>query len=200
MRNWTSDLRIPRSNALPPSRKDYGERGPFRTCLFYLHSNDCLGQLRFRPFWKIAEASKPRSSNSSNENDIDDLFLALSWCKLNLQKLNSHIYYNVQDSSQNDSEYLSFQFVFRNNDTSYRLRNSTSLHQLYEKKFSNKGAEVWNSLSQDLRSVTQCRLRHHDTLNETHHLKHEKKPHDRFYLILSFRLARQNYLKIIALI
>ena len=139
-------------------------------------------------FWKIAEASKPCSSNSSNENDIDDLFLALSWCKLNIPKLNSHIYYNVQDSSQNDSEYLSFQFVFRNNDTSYRLRNSTSSHQLYEKKFSNKGAEVWNSLSQDLRSVTQSRLRHHNTLNETHHLKHEKKPQGMIGFILFYHL------------
>ena len=68
-------------------------------------------------------------------------------------------HYDVQNSKWTDTtDYLSNKFIFRNDTTSYRLRNSEMRLALPQprtdyvrKSFSYSGAALWNSLPTDLR-------------------------------------------------
>ena len=70
-------------------------------------------------------------------------------------------------------EYPSSRFVFRNDKTSYRLRNTENKLALpqprtnyLKKSFSCSGARLWNSLFSDLRAATSL---HDFKLNISHH-------------------------------
>ena len=95
------------------------------------------------------------------DSNIDELFRALGWRKLKYQRLESAAVMMHKSLHGMIPEYLSSRFVFRNDVTSYRLRNAENKLALpqprtnyLKKSFSYSGAGLWNSLSSDLRAAT----------------------------------------------
>ena len=95
------------------------------------------------------------------DSDIDELFRALCWRKLKYQRFESAAVMMYKSLHGMTPEYLSSRFVFRNDITSYRLRNTENKLALpqprtnyLKKSFSYSGARLWNSLSSDLRAAT----------------------------------------------
>ena len=94
------------------------------------------------------------------DSDIDELFRVLGWRKLKYQRFESAAVMMYKSLHGMTPEYLSSRFVFRNDITSYRLRdteNKLALPQprtnYLKKSFSYSGARLWNSLSSDLRAA-----------------------------------------------
>ena len=111
--------------------------------------------------------------SASYECNVNDLFRALGWPKLKHQRLVSTSIMMYKTVHRMTPEYLRSRFVPRDDITSYRLRNTENklplpqprTHYL-KKSFSYSGATLWNSLSQDLRSLASLndfkrKLRHH---------------------------------------
>ena len=95
------------------------------------------------------------------DSNIDELFRALGWRKLKYQRLESAAVMMYKSLHGMTPEYLSSRFVFRNDVTSYQLRNTENKLALpqsrtnyLKKSFSYSGAGLWNSLSSDLRAAT----------------------------------------------
>ena len=107
------------------------------------------------------------------DSNIDELFWAMGWRKLKYQRLESAAVMMYTSLHGMTPEYLSSRFVFRNDVTSYRLRNTENKLALpqprtnyLKKSFSYSGAGLWNSLSSDLHAATSLHdfkfnLRHH---------------------------------------
>ena len=93
------------------------------------------------------------------DSDIDELFRVLGWRKLKYQRFESAAVMMYKSLHEMTPEYLSSRFVFRNDITSYRLRNNENNLALPQRRtnhlknsFSYSGARLWNSLSSDLRA------------------------------------------------
>ena len=106
-------------------------------------------------------------------SDIDELFWVLGWRKLKYQRFESAAVMMYKSLHEMTPEYLSSRFVFRNDITSNRLRNTENKLALpqprtnyLKKSFSYSGARLWNSLSSDLRAATSL---HEFKLNIRHH-------------------------------
>ena len=91
---------------------------------------------------------------ASYDSNIDELFRALGWRKLKYQRLESAAVMMYKSLHGMTPEYLTSRFVFRNDITSYRLRNTENKLALpqprtnyLKKSFSYSGAGLWNSLS-----------------------------------------------------
>ena len=107
------------------------------------------------------------------DSNIDELFRALGWRKLKYQRLESAAVMMYKSLHGMTSKYLSSRFVFQNDVTSYRLRNTENKLALLQprtnylkKNFSYSGAGLWNSLSSDLRAPTSL---HDFKFNLCHH-------------------------------
>ena len=107
------------------------------------------------------------------DSDIDELFRILGWRKLKYQRFESAAVMMYKSLHEMTPEYLSSRFVFRNDITSYRLRNTENKLALpqprtnyLKKSFSYSGARLWNSLFSDLRAATSL---HDFKLNISHH-------------------------------
>ena len=111
--------------------------------------------------------------HASYDSNIDELFRALGWRKLKYQRSESAAVMMYKSLHGMTPEYLTSRFVFRNDITSYRLRNTENKLALpqprtnyLKKSFSYSGAGLWNSLSGNLRAATslnnfKLNLRHH---------------------------------------
>ena len=105
--------------------------------------------------------------------DIDELFRILGWRKLKYQRFESAAVMMYKSLYGMTPEYLSSRFVFRNDITSYRLRNTENKLALpqprtnyLKKSLSYSGTRLWNSLSSDLRAATSL---HDFKPNISHH-------------------------------
>ena len=106
-------------------------------------------------------------------SDIDELFWVLGWRKLKYQRFESAAVMMYKSLHGMTPEYLSSRFVFRNDKTSYRSRNTENKLALpqprtnyLKKSFSYSGDRSWNNLSSDLRAATSL---HDFKLNIRHH-------------------------------
>ena len=111
--------------------------------------------------------------HASYDSNIDELFRALGWRKLKYQRSESAAVMMYKSLHGMTPEYLTSRFVFRNDITSYRLRNTENKLALpqprtnyLKKSFSYSGAGLWNSLSGNLCAATslnnfKLNLRHH---------------------------------------
>ena len=111
--------------------------------------------------------------HASYDSNIDELFRALGMRKLKYQRSESAAVMMYKSLHGMTPEYLTSRFVFRNDITSYRLRNTENKLALpqprtnyLKKSFSYSGAGLWNSLSGNLRAATslnnfKLNLRHH---------------------------------------
>ena len=111
--------------------------------------------------------------HASYDSNIDELFRALGWRKLKYQRSESAAVMMYKSLHGMTPEYLTSRFVFRNDITSYRLRNTENKLALpqprtnyLKKSFSYSGAGLWNSLSGNLRAATslnnfKLNLRYH---------------------------------------
>ena len=86
---------------------------------------------------------------------------SMNWRKLKYQRLESAAVMMYKSLHGMTPEYLSSRFVFRNDVTSYRSRNTENKLALpqprtnyLKKSFPYSGAGLWNSLSSDLRAAT----------------------------------------------
>ena len=87
-----------------------------------------------------------------------DLFRRLNWRNLRNQRLYTKAIMMFKSLNGETPAYLSTKFIFRNDTTSYRLRNSEMRLVLPQprtdyvrKSFSYSGAALWNSLPTDIR-------------------------------------------------
>ena len=87
-----------------------------------------------------------------------DLFRRLNWKNLKNQRLYTKAIMMFKNLNGETPDYLSTKFIFRNDTTSYRLRNSERRLVLPQprtdyvrKSFSYSGAVLWNSLPTDFR-------------------------------------------------
>ena len=122
---------------------------------------------------KLQNRAAPILMFANYHSDIDELFRVLGWRKLKNQRSESAAVMMYKSLHGMTPEYLSSRFVFRNDITSYRLRdteNKLALPQprtnYLKKSFSYNGARLWNSLSSDLRAATSLHdfkfnIRHH---------------------------------------
>ena len=111
--------------------------------------------------------------HASYDSNIDELFRALGWRKLKYQRLESAAVMMYKSLHGMTPEYLTSRFVFQNDITSYRLRNTENKLALpqprtnyLKKSFSYSGTGLWNSVSGNLRAATslnnfKLNLRHH---------------------------------------
>ena len=106
-------------------------------------------------------------------SDIDELFWVLGWRKLKYQRFESAAVMMYKSLHEMTPEYLSSRFVFRNDITSNRLRNTENKLALpqprtnyLKKSFSYSGARLWNGLLSDLGAATSL---HDFKLNIRHH-------------------------------
>ena len=111
---------------------------------------------------------------ANNDSDIDELFQGLGWVKLKHQRFESAAVMMYKSLHGMTPEYLSSIFVFRNDKTSYRSRNTENKLALLQprtnylkKSFSYSGDRSWNNLSSDLRAATSL---HDFKLNIRHHI------------------------------
>ena len=111
---------------------------------------------------------------ANDDYDIDELFQVLGWCKLKYQRFESAAVMMYKSLHGMTPEYLSSRFVFRNDKTSYRSRNTENKLALpqprtnyLKKSFSYSGDRSWNNLSSDLRAATSL---HDFKLNIRHHI------------------------------
>ena len=108
-----------------------------------------------------------------------DLFRRLHWKTLRNQRLFAKAVVMFKILNGQTPDYLSNKFIFRNDATSYRLRNSEMRLALPQprtdyvrKSFSYSGAVFWNSLPTDIRvSKTLCEFKMKLSTNDTASLK-----------------------------
>ena len=92
------------------------------------------------------------------DSSATDLFRRLHWKNLRNQRLFAKAIMIFKILNGQTPDYLSNKFIFRNDTTSYRLRNSEMRLALPQprtdyvrKSFSYSGAALWNSLPTDIR-------------------------------------------------
>ena len=92
------------------------------------------------------------------DSSATDLFRRLHWKNLRNQRLSAKAIMMFKILNGQTPDYLSNKFIFRNDTTSYRLRNSEIRLALPQprtdyvrKSFSYSGAALWNSLPTDIR-------------------------------------------------
>ena len=92
------------------------------------------------------------------DSSATDLFRRLHWKNLRNQRLSAKAIMMFKILNGQTPDYLSNKFIFRNDTTSYRLRNSEMRLALPQprtdyvrKSFSYSGAALWNSLPTDIR-------------------------------------------------
>ena len=108
--------------------------------------------------------------------DIDELFRVLGWRKLKYQRFESAAVMMYKSLHGMTPEYLSSRFVFRNDKTSYRSRNTENKLALpqprtnyLKKSFSYSGARLWNGLLGDLGDLGAATSLHDFKLKIRHH-------------------------------
>ena len=92
------------------------------------------------------------------DSSATDMFRRLHWKNLRNQRLSAKAIMMFKVLNGQTPDYLSKKFIFRNDTTSYRLRNSEMRLALQQprtnyvrKSFSYSGAALWNSLPTDIR-------------------------------------------------
>ena len=111
------------------------------------------------------------------DSDIDELLRVLGWRKLKYQRFESAAVMMYKSLHEMTPEYLSSRFVFRNDITSNRLRNTENKLALpqprtnyLKKSFSYSGARLWNGLLGDLGDLGAATTSLHDfKLKIRHH-------------------------------
>ena len=99
--------------------------------------------------------------SASHDSNLDDLFRALRWRRLYYQRLEQKyilIYITLHGMIP---DYLSSRFVYRDNVSAYRLRNTKNKLVLpqprtdyLKRSFLYRGAQLWNNLLVDLRQAS----------------------------------------------
>ena len=110
------------------------------------------------------------------DSDIDELLRVLGWRKLKYQRFESAAVMMYKSLHEMTPEYLSSRFVFRNDITSNRLRNTENKLALpqprtnyLKKSFSYSGARLWNGLLCDLGDLGAATSLHDFKLKIRHH-------------------------------
>ena len=127
-----------------------------------------MGQLWQRPLEKLQKLQNRAAGVficANYDLNVDELFRAMGWGKLKYQRLEPAAVMMYKSLHGMPPEYLSSRFVFRNDITSYRFRNTENKLALpkprtnyLKNNFSYSGARLWNSLSSDLRAATSLHV------------------------------------------
>ena len=120
-----------------------------------------MGLLLYRSRRKASEAAEPCGSYivvHPYDSSATDLFSRLHWKNLRNQRLFAKAVMMFKILNGQTPDYLSNKFIFRNDTTCYRLRNSDMRLALPQprtdyvrKSFSYSGVALWNSLPTDIR-------------------------------------------------
>ena len=99
--------------------------------------------------------------SASYDSNLDDLFRTLGWRRLYYQRLEQKSILMYKTLHGMTPDYLRSRFVYRDDVSAYRLRNTENklvLPQLrtdyLKKSFSYSGAQLWNNLPVDLRQAS----------------------------------------------
>ena len=100
--------------------------------------------------------------SASYDSNLNELFRALGWRKLCHQRLEKNSIMMYKALHGMTPEYLRSRFVYRDNASAYRLRNTENkLHVVlpqprtdYLRSFSYSGVQLWNNLPRELRQAT----------------------------------------------
>ena len=97
-------------------------------------------------------------TSASYDSNLDDLFRALGWRRLYYQRLEQKSIIMYKTLHGLTPDYLRSRFVYRDNVSAYRLRNTENKLVLpqprtdyLKRSFLHSGAQLWNSLPVDLR-------------------------------------------------
>ena len=99
--------------------------------------------------------------SASYDSNLDDLFRALGWRRLYYQRLEQKSILMYKTLHGMTPDYLRSRFVYRDNVSAYRLRNTENKLVLpqprtdyLKRSFLYSGAQLWNNLPVDLRQAS----------------------------------------------
>ena len=99
--------------------------------------------------------------SASYDSNLDDLFRTLGWRRLYYQRLEQKSILMYKTLHGMTPDYLRSRFVYRDDVSAYRLRNTENKLVLpqprtdyLKKSFSYSGAQLWNNLPVDLRQAS----------------------------------------------